>query len=214
MSSKYLNFKIKDASNVFFTSDTHFFHNKIIEMAHRPFSSVEEMNDAIITNWNNKVPKDGIVYHLGDFAWGNKLEQYKELISKLNGKIILIKGNHDEKNLPNNREECLKLFEKILPQAYGKIEDRYVYLHHYPFLCYGGTYRKKEDMVYQLFGHIHSGKGQTGLDMPRMNLLFPTQYDVGMDNNNYTPLSWKEVNDKIKIQIDENKNMTMWWNEN
>ena len=47
--------------------------------------------------------------------------------------------------------------------------------------------------------------------MPRMNLLFPTQYDVGMDNNNYTPLSWKEVNEKIKRQLDENKNMTMWW---
>ena len=67
-------------------------------------------------------------------------------------------------------------------------------------------------MVYQLFGHIHSGKGQTGLDMPRMNLLFPTQYDVGMDNNNYTPLSWKEVDEKINRQIEENKNMTMWWN--
>ena len=77
MSSKYLNFKIKDASNVFFTSATHFFHNRIIDMAHRPFSSIEEMNDAIITNWNNKVPKDAIVYHLGDFAWGNKLEQYE-----------------------------------------------------------------------------------------------------------------------------------------
>ena len=57
-------------------------------------------------------------------------------------------------------------------------------------------------MVYQLFGHIHSGKGQTGLDMPRMNLLFPTQYDVGMDNNNYTPLSWKEVNEKIQTRYD------------
>lgn len=210
MSSKYLNFKIKDASNVFFTSDTHFFHDKIIEMAHRPFSSIEEMNDTIITNWNNKVPKDGIVYHLGDFAWGNKLEQYKELISKLNGKIILIKGNHDEKTYLTIERNALNS-SKNNATSIWKIEDRYVYLHHYPFLCYGGTYRKKEDMVYQLFGHIHSGKGQTGLDMPRMNLLFPTQYDVGMDNNNYIPLSWKEVDEKIKRQIEENKNMTMWW---
>ena len=128
--------------------------------------------------------------------------------NRLNGKIYLILGNHD---LKNAKQGFMDRFEHVSQQMSISVDGQKIILNHNPFLCYGGTYRKKEDMVYQLFGHIHSGKGQTGLDMPRMNLLFPTQYDVGMDNNNYTPLSWKEVNEKIKIQIDENKNMTMWW---
>ena len=104
-----------------------------------------------------------------------------------------------------------KLFKMILPQVYGKIEGRYVYLNHYPFLCYGGIYRDPKDLVYQLFGHVHSGKIQTGLDMTRMNLLLPTQYDVGVDNNNYTPISWYDVAKKIETQVKNKKNMTMWW---
>lgn len=211
MADRYVDFNIKDASKVFFTSDTHFFHENILKSCHRPFSSIKEMDSVLIDNWNKVVPQDGIVFHLGDFAWGNKLQMYQDLIPKLNGEIILIKGNHDEKNLPRNREECLKLFKMILPQGYGKIEGRYVYLNHYPFLCYGGIYRDPKDLVYQLFGHVHSGKMQTGLDMPRMNLLLPTQYDVGVDNNNYTPISWYDVAKKIETQVKNKKNMTMWW---
>ena len=47
--------------------------------------------------------------------------------------------------------------------------------------------------------------------MPRMNLLLPTQYDVGVDNNNYTPISWHDVAKKIETQVNNKKNMTMWW---
>ena len=47
--------------NLFFTSDTHFFHGRIIELCNRPFHSVEEMNEALITNWNRVVPRDGVV---------------------------------------------------------------------------------------------------------------------------------------------------------
>ena len=43
-----------------------------------------------------------------------------------------------------------------------------------------------------------------------MQYLFPTQYDVGVDFNNYTPISWLDINFKIQTQIKENKNMKMW----
>ena len=56
--------------NLFFTSDTHFFHEGIIRFCNRPFGSVEEMNETLIRNWNEKVPEDGTVFHLGDFAFG------------------------------------------------------------------------------------------------------------------------------------------------
>lgn len=56
--------------NLFFTSDTHFFHEGIIKFCNRPFASVEEMNEAMIRNWNEVVHEKGTVFHLGDFAFG------------------------------------------------------------------------------------------------------------------------------------------------
>lgn len=80
---------------IYLISDTHFGHNKIIEHANRPFPNVWTMNKAIISNWNEVVNEKDTVYHLGDFALGISDERYAEILSQLNGKIILIKGNHD-----------------------------------------------------------------------------------------------------------------------
>lgn len=60
-------------------------------------------------------------------------------------------------------------------------------------------------MVYQLFGHVHSGKNAKGKDIDRLKFLFPTQYDVGVDNNDYTPISWEEVNGEIEKQLLKSK---------
>lgn len=51
--------------NVFFTSDTHFYHARIVEYSERPFNDIHEMNEILIRNWNAVVPRDGIVFHLG-----------------------------------------------------------------------------------------------------------------------------------------------------
>lgn len=82
---------------IYFISDTHFNHSNIIEYCNRPFNDIKEMNDTLINNWNSVVKKDDIVYHLGDFALADE-EKLKELYSKLNGTIILIRGNHDGKS--------------------------------------------------------------------------------------------------------------------
>ena len=95
-------------------------------------------------------------------------------------------------------------FELVIPQMQIEIEGRSVYLNHYPFLCYGGSYRD-ENSVWQLFGHVHSGPNCTGLDCDRLGILFPYQYDVGVDNNNYTPISWQQVKDAINQQIEKSK---------
>ena len=80
--------------NVFFTSDLHFFHKNIIRFDNRPFTSVEEMNETLIRNWNRKVKKDDLVYILGDISWGND-EETCAIFARLNGRKVLIKGNHD-----------------------------------------------------------------------------------------------------------------------
>ncbi len=80
---------------IFITADHHFHHKNIIEYCNRPFKTVEEMDKVMVEKWNKKVGKDDLVIHLGDFALGTK-EKVKETREKLNGTIILIKGNHDK----------------------------------------------------------------------------------------------------------------------
>ena len=82
---------------LFITADHHFNHKNIIEYCKRPFKTVEEMDNIITEKWNKKVGKDDLVIHLGDFALGNR-QKVKETREKLNGTIILIKGNHDRVN--------------------------------------------------------------------------------------------------------------------
>lgn len=203
--SKKYNFNIEDASGVFFTSDTHFHHFNIIKPCGRPFNDEKEMNEVLINNWNSVVNNDSIVFHLGDFAWGG-FQKWKEICDRLNGHIILVKGNHDWKNGPQSPAQEEELFDLVTQQLYLRIEGRPVFLNHFPFLCYGGVYRNPNDVVYQLYGHVHSGEFSTnGADIPRLKYTFPTQYDVGVDNNNFTPISWKEVNEKIQSQIKESE---------
>jgi calcineurin-like phosphoesterase family protein len=190
-----------DPEHTFFTSDTHFGHANIIRFCNRPFRNVEEMNEALIENWNLVVSEDDTVFHLGDFAFGGS-NVWKSIIPRLNGHINLIIGNHDRKNL---RQGYMSYFDMVVPQLQIEIEDNSIYLNHYPFLCYGGSYRG----VWQLFGHVHSGPQADGLDISRLRVLLPTQYDVGVDNNNFTPISYREVKEKIESQKNESLDRTV-----
>lgn len=176
-------------TNIWFTSDTHFYHKNIIKYCYRPFNSVEEMNQSLIDNWNNVVKENDIVFHLGDFAF----DKWKSIINQLNGKIYLIVGNHDEIKYPGHK--IFDLFEGVYNQLYIQIDNQWIYLNHYPFLCYGGSYKNKP--VWQLYGHVHSGPNCNGKDDCRLKITFPYQYDVGVDNNNYTPVSYNQIKEII-----------------
>lgn len=184
--------------NIWFTSDLHFNHANIIKFCNRPWKTTKEMDEALISNWNSVVKPNDLIFDLGDFAFADR-DKWIKLLEQLNGKHYLILGNHDITRWPGNK--VLPLFERVEHQLTLKIDGRKVYLNHYPFLCYGGTYRDSTSTVYQLFGHIHSGPNCSGLDSDRLINLFPYQYDVGVDNNNYTPISWEQVKDKINNQI-------------
>jgi putative phosphoesterase len=97
---------MKPELNVFGLSDTHFLHDNILKFTYendkllRPeFASLEDMNNKIRASWNNTVRDTDMVVHVGDFIWtkGNS-ERMKELIKTLNGRIILVRGNHDKKS--------------------------------------------------------------------------------------------------------------------
>lgn len=193
----------EEAKHIFFTSDTHFYHTNILKFCKRPYKNVEEMNKALIENWNKVVGPDDTVFHLGDVAFcGN--QKLEEIINQLNGHIILVRGNHDRRL---QKTICDKLFDEVVPQLQLEIDGRSIYLNHYPFLTYGGCWRGSEKAVYQAFGHVHSTPNTSeGKDIGRMVNLFPYQYDVGVDNNNYTPISWEELKTKIEEQCKKKLN--------
>lgn len=81
---------------IYFIADTHFNHENIIKYCNRPFRDVEEMNEVIINNWNSVVSKYDTIYHLGDVRFGSS-DELRKIVKGLNGKKILVRGNHDYK---------------------------------------------------------------------------------------------------------------------
>lgn len=186
---------ILNPEHIFFTSDTHFYHSNVIRFNDRPFRDAEEMNETLIRNWNNVVTPDDIVFHLGDFCYGGK-EAWENILDQLNGHIYLVVGNHDHKRI---RQGLGDRFEYIAMQMRVKVNKQLIYLNHYPYLCFDGGFKN----IWQLFGHVHSRINNTNGDASRLQYLYPTQYDVGVDNNNYTPVSFEQVRAIIQKQIDE-----------
>ena len=146
--------------------------------------------------------QDDTVFHLGDFAFAGS-DYVTKILSQLNGHIILIKGNHD-----HFQDSLLDKFEETYSQLHIEIGNKSIYLNHYPFLNYSGSYRK--NAVWQLFGHEHLGEAYLDKNIDRLKLLLPTQYDVGVDLNDYTPVSWSKVKERIEFQMLNNVNCLYW----
>lgn len=183
------------AEKTFFTSDTHFNHGNIIRFCRRPFDNAEQMNEALIRNWNSVVGQDDVVFHLGDFCLGGSAE-WTKILDRQNGRIHLVLGNHDMKNF---RQGFMHRFEDVSMQRYIEVGKQRIVLNHNPFLCYGGAYGD----IWQLFGHVHTSPYNTGFDAPHLRMLMPMQYDVGVDNNDFTPVSFERVKAIIQKQVEQ-----------
>ena len=140
-----------NGDGIFVTSDLHFSHYNIIKYCHRPFLDTDEMDAKIIENWNNVVNKNDTVFVLGDVGFGNPTK-FAEKVKQLNGKKILIIGNHDRENLGN--EVFLSLFEAVHEQAYIKVGKTKIYLTHFPLLCFDGAWNGLR-ATWNLYGHCH-----------------------------------------------------------
>jgi len=194
----------------YFVSDTHFNHNNIIKYCDRPFDSVEEMNEVLIKNWNSVVSEGDIVYFLGDFSMS--LGAVEELTKRLNGHKKLITGNHDScfsgHRMSRKVDKALEVKQKYYTAGWRSIDSVTttsvcgveVNLNHFPYKKIKDSdrhdkrydkYRIEDNGLWLLHGHVHSSS-QTMLDKRMI--------DVGVDCNNYTPVS----EDRIKEIIDEN----------
>lgn len=171
--------RIIDPGKIFFTSDTHFGHTNIIKYCSRPFQGgVEEMNSELISRWNGIIPEDGVIYHLGDFAFLGA-DKYRKLASSLHGRKILVIGNHDHRTLKRD------VWSEVHSQLILRIGGLDVYLNHFPFRS------RPSQRSIQLHGHIHSKS-------PEIN-LYPGQLDIGVDGHDYKPWTWEEIIKTIKL---------------
>lgn len=196
-----MNFK---KEQIYFTSDQHFNHLNVIKHSERPYSSVEEMNEKLVDNWNRTVPIDGVVFHLGDLFWRKNVaseELGKQIIHNLNGKIYTLNGNHDVKGfgaVKRKEDKFYSDFQKITELGdYFEvtIDGQEIVMCHYAIL----SWNKAHHGSWNLFGHSH-GNLKTFIDK---NLPNSKMLDVGVDNiannvlgktqENYRPISFFEV---------------------
>lgn len=162
---------------IYFISDTHFLHAKIIEFCNRPFSDVYEMNQKLQDNWNSTVSEDDTIYHLGDFGLGRRRDlQY--ILDRLNGKKHLIIGNHDHQN----RVEKLEGWESVQEYLSVHIPEYKldVKLLHYPM----ENWHHRERGSISLFGHEH-GNGYSR--------DIPNRVEVSVECIGYKPISIDEI---------------------
>ena len=105
--------------NIFFYSDPHFGHDNteggIIAYSERPFHDIYEMTTALISKWNFKVDMNDWVIHLGDFSFLTP-EETIGIAQSLNGRIVMVNGNHDHRTRKfwMERAGLLRWFKKAI----------------------------------------------------------------------------------------------------
>lgn len=161
-------------ANIWVISDTHFYHDNIIEYTNRPFKDAMTMNLAIRDNWNSVVAPEDKVYHLGDVymgARGRSREEIEAFLKSLNGKKRLILGNHDA----GHDHVIQRVFEKIYLIRWFK--EYGIVLSHIPMHIDS----IKKDYV-NVHGHIHEKLSPKG---PYRN--------VSVEWTNYRPIEITEI---------------------
>jgi calcineurin-like phosphoesterase family protein len=166
---------------IFITSDTFFGRKNIIQIANRPFENVEEMNAALVENWNSVVGEDDIVYHLGNFAWTPTVAD--EMLKVLNGNIKFILGEYDDSLI-----EVFEYYEgvDIIPNDIFKDYDNKIVLSHWPLESWPG----KDNGIYHFHGNTLR---ELKTDLTRMKRV-----NVCCDNWNFIPQEVKVLFDIFK----------------
>ena len=168
---------------IYFISDTHFGHEAIISYCHRPFRSIDEMNETLIKNWNETVSDNDTIYFLGDFSFCG-YEKTRDILNRLKGKKIIIVGNHEKKGIQGLLnlgwdvafETPIEIMENL-----PKIGLVNLILSHQPQYI--------SDNKFNIHGHIHDAKLES--EYPDMN---PKNHlCVSVEKIDYKPISLQEV---------------------
>ena len=178
---------------LFFTADLHLNHKKIIEYCNRPFSSISEMNDVLISNWNQKIGTGDLVYILGDFAFSRT----RFFLEALNGLKVFIDGDHDKEIhdsvMPVLHKGYLHILDKDCFNNSDKERKYFVSEISSITLCHWcmRTWRQSHYNSWHLYAHSHGHLPPIG-----------KSWDVGVDANNFAPLSLLEIIEIMKTRPD------------
>lgn len=178
----------------YFISDLHFSHVNCLAFDNRPFNTIEEHDNYIISSWNDTVGIDDDVYILGDISWASNTKTI-EIFKQLNGNKHLIKGNHDGRLLKN--AELRRLFVEITDYKELDIgKGLGVVLCHYPIPCFKNHYYG----WYHLYGHVHKSFEWNMMENTKrlMTELYDKQchmYNVGamISYMGYTPRTLEQI---------------------
>ena len=185
-------------STTYYTADLHLGHEKIIPYCNRPFSSVEEMDQKILENWQKTVKHDSdIVWVLGDISIDGSFKHALKLMSTFRGRKRLIMGNHDRCFIGHSEwVRHLKLyqevFEVVVPYGTAKLGKEKVMLSHFPYdgdsqsEARYNQYRLPNKGVTLLHGHTHSNEKLSVSQDTR-------QIHVGVDSWDFTPVASHEL---------------------
>ena len=182
---------------IFFTADTHYHHTNIVgpsvsqwKSGYRDFKNMEMMDDALANNINELIAAEDILFHLGDFSWGERnVIWFRERINCKN--IYLILGNHDKEI--RKKPSLQSLFTKVF--EFGTeifIDETRFILCHYALKVW---HQWAQGSIH-LYGHSHGNLPPTGRSM-----------DIGVDTNNFYPYNSDNVLLKmaeIPVVIDSN----------
>ena len=196
-----------DDHRVYFTSDTHFNHDKPFIYEARGYKNRYEHNDALIEKINEVVRPEDTLIHLGDFCLNITMPEFEQILGRINCRNIgYIWGNHNS-CIRRQYEETLRVDQQrddieIYPYTIGKItylgyykevivNGHMIVIHHFPHQIWN----QMQNCAWQLSGHSHYTNPTTQLDNPDNKIL-----DVGWDGHG-KPLSFPEIQ---KIMMNKN----------
>lgn len=161
---------------IYLIADTHFGDDAVRRYENRPFDSVQEMNRVLTENWNRTVSETDTVYVLGDFAIPG---MEKETVGKLNGRKLLVKGNHD---ILTNQE--------YRDMGFAEVYDLPVILDSFWILSHEPLYINENMPYANIFGHVHAS--------PQYRTFSRQHYCVSVERLDYQPVSLDIVKETVR----------------
>lgn len=187
-------------SRIWITSDLHIGHNKEFVFQNRGFDSIEEHDRTLVENWNSLVEEEDTVYILGDIMLMHDSQDTDflygmEIFRKLNGKLILIRGNHDSEMRIEKYRECPQVIsagDAALYLDYPNKGGYHFYLSHYPTLVSHTKLRPMKAAVINIYGHTHQTE--------HFYEEHPYMYCACLDAHEMKPVLLEDIIEEIRLK--------------
>lgn len=208
-------FKDSPGSRIYFCSDFHYNHFNVIKHSGRPFQTLEEMNQEIIT-WLETLREDDVVFDLGDLFWNTTVDKACEVLGHCKASVYKIIGNHDKGDLwlknTKLKDRVMGIFDLLDIRVENEKEETFMLtLSHYP-IC---SWNHKPYGSLNIHGHCHGSYDKVNINSKELRL--DIGWDSGISKLHGTPfISWAMIEDYFKnligINTEEDLNMTLLYN--